>query len=59
MSFYNEINYVTEMLENYVPNQLFSEYKSHMFAFFGLFINNRNNSNSNTTAQFLHVDSTS
>lgn len=43
------------MLEKYVPNQLFSEYKSHMFAFLWLFINNRSNNNSNTMPQVPYI----
>lgn len=48
MHFYDEINYVwIVMLEKYVPDQLVSEYKGHMFAFFWVSINNTNSNNNN------------
>lgn len=37
------------MLEKYVPDQLVSEYKGHIFGFFWLYINNSSDNNNNTT----------
>lgn len=36
------------MLQKYVPDQLFSDYRRHMFAFFWLFINNSSNNTNHT-----------
>lgn len=43
------------MLEKYMLDQMVSEYKGHMFAFFWLFINNSSNNNNNIVVLLPYI----